>query len=144
MTWPGSRPVAAVLAFGLLALGCSGGGPSVESFCKQVYLLIEDDSFSLEASAVDDPAVRSGLERVANRLDEVVSASPDDIRPSVEVLAGLTRGFAEAIANTDQRDPFVRAEAIAAAQQQYEDDLDNAVDRFNAYVARNCVPQPGG
>ncbi|MDG2113288.1 MAG: hypothetical protein P8N02_11820, partial [Actinomycetota bacterium] len=78
-----------------------------------------------------------------DQFDDVVNASPSEIRPSVEVLAGLMRAYAQAIADTDPRDPFERSTAIAAAQQPFADDLDPALERYQAYVTQHCVPQPG-
>lgn len=137
----GARLALAALVF---VTACSGGGPSVDRFCRQVADLIETDALSLASSAADDPAIRSGLEQTASQLDEVVAAAPDEVRDSVEVIAGLTRALAEAVASTDQRDPFERSAELLAAQQQYDDTLGDAVDTFNTYVARHCVPQPGG
>ncbi len=122
---------------------CSADGPSVERFCREVAQLLETDLVNFEASSADDPAVRSGLARTADQFDDVVEASPEAVRPSAEVLAGLTRALSDAVNDTDPRDPFERAAAILAAQQQFEDDLPQALERYNAYVAQNCAPRPG-
>ena len=136
------RSAAVLLTGAMLVAACSSSGLSTADFCEAVADLVAVDQLNLEASAVDDPAIRSGLERTANQFDEVADVAPDHIRPSVEVLAGLTRDLAAAIEATDPRDPFERAAAISAAQNRYADDLEGALETYNGYVAQNCAPSP--
>lgn len=142
---PVPRRVAALASgLALLIAACSGGGPSVDAFCREVADLLQTDALNFDASAVDDPAVRSGLAQTASQFETVVSVSPEEVRDSAEVLAGLTRALAEAVADSNARDPFERSEAILAAQQLYAEDLPDAVDEYNAYVTQHCAPAPGG
>jgi hypothetical protein len=136
------RVGASIVGWALVTAACTGGQPSVEDFCREVGQLIETDLVNFEFSAADDPAVRSGLARTASQLEDVEAASPDVIRPSVEVLAGLTRAYADAVAESDPHDPFERSAALLAAQQEFEDDLPDALTAYNAYVAHNCTPEP--
>ena len=140
---PRRRIAASFLAVALWVSACSSDEPSAERFCSEVAQLLETDLVNFEASAADDPAVRSGLARTANQFEDVVDAAPELVRPIAEILAGLMRALSEAVNDTDPRDPFERAAALLAAQQQFEDVLPQALERYNAYVAQNCAPQPG-
>ena len=125
-------------------MACSGGGPSSAGFCREVADLLTTDARSFEISAADDPATRAGLKQTAKQFEAVAAASPDDIKPSTLLLAEMTRALATAVVETDPRFPFERAAAIKAAQDPFAETLQPAIDRYNAYVARHCVPQPGG
>lgn len=138
------RRIAVASSAALLMTACSGGEPTTERFCREVADLLETDLRNLDVSSSDDPATRSGLESTADQFEDVAAASPADIRPSVDILAGLTRAYATAIAETDIRDPFGRSAAIFAAQQEFADDLEPALERYQAYVTQHCVPSPGG
>ena len=138
-----SRTLVACAAALLALSACSSDGDTTVAFCEEVAELLETDALNFEASAVDDPAVRSGLARTAQQFADVARAAPDEIRGDVDVLAGLTSALAEAVTDTDPRDPFARSTAILAAQQQFEERLPAAVEAYNAVVARHCVPRPG-
>lgn len=143
MTAP--RRVVAVLVAATVALtACSSGGSDIDAFCEEVSDLIQIDTLNFDQSAADDPAIRSGLAQTATQFERVVRASPEEVRPSAEVLAGLTRALSDAVADSDVRDPFERSQRIIAAQQQFEERLPGAAERYNAYVAQHCAPAPGG
>ncbi len=128
------------LAATLLAASC--GSTLIERFCEEVASLENADLQSLTTSATNDPAVRAELQRISSKFNDVLAASPDEIRADVAVLAGLTAALEQVARETNSREQFERAAALLAAQVPYEDVLPGAVNRYNAYVIRKCTPAP--
>ncbi len=144
MTRQSLRAAWVLIGVALGAVACSDTPNPTAAFCEEVSALVEIDLRSFDTSAADDPAVRAGLRQTADQVGRVAAAAPEDIRPAVDVIEGLINGYVTAVAESDSRDPFERAAAVLAVQQEFSDDLPQAVDAYTAYVAQHCTPAPPG
>lgn len=127
-------PVALAAAAALVAAVASGCAPtaSTEAFCGQVTALA-----GLDQALTGDPASLAGASQSLSSLAEV---SPDEVRPSVEVLAAAldTMSRAAAQAATEPPDPAVQLDAAVRALAPDIAIVEQASATVQAYASTNC------
>jgi cell division protein FtsX len=112
-----------------LATGCSSTSASVEAFCAKL-----EEFASIDITLDGDPTVLDGA---SQSLAELADVSPDEVKPSVEVLARAldTMSRAAAQAGSDS------AAALDAAIGALTPDLgvvEQASAEIEVYAEANC------
>lgn len=132
-----------VLATAVAAVVISCSTPNSEaSFCEASIELQKVDALSLEVSPSDDAAARGALTQTAAQAARVAREAPLEIRTDAELVAAFVLALTNAINNTNFEDPLERAAAIGATQEQFKDQLSDAVTNLAAFTARTCSPAP--
>lgn len=131
--------VATAVAAAIASCSSSSGEAS---FCEASVELQKIDALSIEVSPSDDAAVRGALTQTAAQAARVAREAPAEIRRDAELVATFLLALTNAISSTKFEDPLERAAAIGAAQEQFKDQLSDAVANLAAFVARTCSPAP--
>jgi hypothetical protein len=121
------------VAFALTRSGGSSGG-SVKAFCDTAKKFQNDDSLN---KAFNDPAQ---VDRAISAFDELVKASPKEIKSDMETLQEAINKIGLAI-KTAGPDPNKQVTAVIAATQGLDEKkLDQAGKNIEDFGKKNCGP----
>ena len=135
MTRSKKRTVVLGIVLLLTAAACGDDAADPERLCEiNIEIEQQDDFFELPS---DEARVAVGEAR--NLIDEIVQVAPDDIRSSVETLAGsftpILDLFEEADFDSAQLDD---AEIEALFDAAFTDEMEAAGDMLDEWVDANC------
>lgn len=134
----------------LLALGAcdSGGGGSVEAWCRQIQEFegIEERLGNPDIPEGSTPQqaldiMKRNFEEAERNLENVRDAAPGEIRDEVDEVADT---FAEMNETMQDADTF---EELVAASQEFAaaaEDLEDAGNRIEEFTERECGPLDDG
>jgi hypothetical protein len=123
--------VAGGVAFALTR-GGGGSGGSVKSFCDTAKKFQNDDSLN---KAANDP---QQIDKAIAAFDELVNASPKEIKADMETLRDAVKKFGAAIkaAGNDPEKQF--AAVLAASAGLDQDKLEKATKNIEDFGKKNC------
>lgn len=112
-----------------LATGCSSTTPSVEAFCSTL-----GEFTDISVTLGGDPEV---LDEASQALAELAEVSPDEVKPSVEVLSGALDTMSQAAAQAGS-DPAAALDAALGALTPDIDVVEQASADVEVYAEENC------
>lgn len=135
------RTLAIAVASAVLSVSCTGGGPTVQTFCGQISEMQSVDEQLMTVDLSNGDAVVAALVQFRDQFEAMAEASPEDIREDAEIAARYGVALANAALAADPDDPFDRAGVLAAAAAS-EPDIEEVLGRLATYSARNCTVAP--
>jgi hypothetical protein len=112
-----------------LATGCSSTTASVEAFCSKL-----EEFADINITLDGDPTV---LEGASQTLGELADVSPDEVKPSVEVLTRALDTMARAAAQAGS-DPAASLDAAIGALTPDLGVVEQASAEVEVYAEENC------
>ena len=130
-----SRSISLLVAAMLMMAACGGDSASVEAFC--------DIDARLEATGqfLDLPPdeARETIPRVRAIFEDGLSAAPDDVKPSYEILVNAFVPILDVFEDSDFGAGEVDGEALSAAFAAFSaPEVSDASDVVEAWVDANC------
>jgi len=120
----------------VMAAACGDdAGADPERLCEvSVEIEEQDDFFELPPDEA-----RAAVAEARDLIDEMVKVAPDDVRPSVEVLADSYTPILDAFEDVDfDHEQLDESEIEALFEAAFTDETEAASDTWDEWVDANC------